>query len=79
MRKTPPLLSCFCRCLFLYEIQHSYSGKTTVLKLSKSSCFNFTLSQSFAKMLRKWNCVDLDDKGENSTNAETQRKGQGSK
>ena len=30
-------------------------------------------------MLRKWNCVNLDDKGENSTNAETQRKGQGSK
>ena len=30
-------------------------------------------------MLRKWKRADVDDKGENNTNAERQRKGQGSK
>ena len=29
------------------------------------------------KMLRKWTRADVDDKRENNTNAETQRKGQG--
>ena len=30
-------------------------------------------------MLRKWKRADMDDKGENNTNTERQRKGQGSK
>ena len=29
-------------------------------------------------MLRKWKCSDVDDKVEDNTNAERQRKGQGS-
>ena len=32
-----------------------------------------------AEMLRKWKCANVDDKGENNTNAERPIKGQGSK
>ena len=31
------------------------------------------------KRFRKWKYADVDDKGKNNTNAERQRKGQGSK